>query len=109
MKSYRLKAADDRVQKLAHETNTVRAVIELVWNTLHADAHPVTVVLHWNETDVEVGTEIADDGHGMARWKTSPLSSNETVKPLDGTICRLDLLPPVAATGMTATDTALSS
>ena len=66
VKTYRLEAGDDHVQKLAHENDPVRAVIELVWNSLDADAHHVTVVLHRNETDVVVGAEVTDDGHGMA-------------------------------------------
>lgn len=97
MKTYRLEAADDHVQKLAHENDPVRAVIELVWNSLDADAHHVNVVLHRNETEVVVAAEITDDGHGMApediatefkwvgnSWKKTALRSKGERRPLHG-------------------------
>ncbi len=97
VKTYRLEAGDDHVQKLAHENDPVRAVIELVWNSLDADAHHVTVVLHRNETDVVVGAEVTDDGHGMApediatefkwvgnSWKRTALRSKGERRPLHG-------------------------
>jgi hypothetical protein len=34
VKTYRLEAGDDHVQKFAHENDPVKAVIELVWNTM---------------------------------------------------------------------------
>lgn len=97
MKTYRLEAGDDHVQKLAHENDPVRAVIELVWNSLDADAHHVDIVLHRNETDVVVGIEISDDGHGMApeevatefkwvgnSWKKTTFRSRGENRPLHG-------------------------
>lgn len=97
VKTYRLEAGDDHVQKLAHENDPVRAVIELVWNSLDADAHHVDVVLHRNETDVVVGAEVTDDGHGMApediatefkwvgnSWKRTALRSKVERRPLHG-------------------------
>lgn len=97
MKTYRLEAGDDHVQKLAHENDPVRAVIELVWNSLDADAHHVDVVLHRNDTDVVVGAEVTDDGHGMApediatefkwvgnSWKRTALRSRGERRPLHG-------------------------
>ncbi|OZF42698.1 ATP-binding protein [Rhodococcus sp. 14-2470-1a] len=97
MKKFRLEAGDDHVQKLAHENDPVRAVIELVWNSLDADAHHVDVVLHRNETDVVIGVEIIDDGHGMApeeiatefkwvgnSWKKTAIRSKGENRPLHG-------------------------
>lgn len=97
MKTYRLEAGDDHVQKLAHENDPVRAVIELVWNSLDADAHNVSVTLPRNDTDVVVGVEVADDGHGMApedisaefkwvgnSWKRTALRSKGERRPLHG-------------------------
>lgn len=97
MKTYRLEAGDDHVQKLAHENDPVRAVIELVWNSLDADAHHVDVTLHRSETDVVVGVEVTDDGHGMTpediatefkwvgnSWKRTALRSKGEERPLHG-------------------------
>lgn len=97
MKTYRLEAGDDHVQKLAHENDPVRAVIELVWNSLDADSHHVDVALHRSETDVVVGVDVADDGHGMApediatefkwvgnSWKRTALRSKQEGRPLHG-------------------------
>lgn len=101
MKTYRLEAADDHVQKLAHENDPVRAVVELVWNSLDADAHHVVVALHRNDTDVVIGVEVTDDGHGMApediatefkwvgnSWKRTALRSKEEGRPLHGKLGR---------------------
>lgn len=97
MKTYSLEAGDDHVQKLAHENDPVRAVIELVWNSLDANAHRVDVVLHRSQTDVVVGVEVNDDGHGMApeeistafrfvgnSWKRTALRSRDEERPLHG-------------------------
>lgn len=61
-----LEAGDDLVERLAHENDPVKAVVELVWNSLDADAHSVSAVLHRNEADGVIGVEVTDDGHGMA-------------------------------------------
>jgi len=97
VKTFRLEAGDDHVQKLAHENDPVRAVIELVWNSLDANANHVDVTLHRNETDVVVGAEVTDDGHGMApediatefkwvgnSWKRTALRSKGERRPLHG-------------------------
>ena len=38
-----LTASDDHVARLAHEGDPVRAIIELIWNALDADATEITV------------------------------------------------------------------
>lgn len=40
-----LEACDDLVERLAHVTDPVKAVVELIWNSLDADAHHVAVSL----------------------------------------------------------------
>lgn len=65
MPHIQLEAADDLVQRHAHENDPIKAVIELVWNSLDADAHDVVVTLHRNDLDGVIGVEVADDGHGM--------------------------------------------
>lgn len=97
MKTIRLQAGDDHVQKLAHENDPVRAVIELVWNSLDADAQRVDVKLNRSLTDVVVGVEVTDDGHGMApedvasefkwvgnSWKRGALKTKHEKRPLHG-------------------------
>ena len=44
----------------------MRAVIELIWNGLDADAHKVTVSLQRNVLDGIDGVSVLDDGHGMS-------------------------------------------
>lgn len=97
MARIQLEAGNDLVQRLAHENDPVKAVIELVWNSLDADAHSVAVILHRNEADGVIGVEVVDDGHGMApeelssafrwvgnSWKQPGLRSKGEQRPLHG-------------------------
>ncbi len=62
-----LEPGDDHVERLAHEKDPFRAVLELVWNGLDADADKVTVTLERNDlTEAIEGVVVADDGHGIA-------------------------------------------
>lgn len=92
-----LEAGADLVERLAHESDPVKAVIELVWNSLDADAHHVVVVLQRNDADGVTGVEISDDGHGMPpeelssafrwvgnSWKRMALHSKGEGRPLHG-------------------------
>jgi len=92
-----LEAGNDLVQRLAHENDPVKAVIELVWNSLDADAHHVIVTLHRNDADGVIGAEVTDDGHGMApeelssafrwvgnSWKLAAGRSKGEARPLHG-------------------------
>lgn len=92
-----LEAGNDLVERLAHENDSVRAVVELVWNSLDADAHSVSVALHRNEADGVIGLEVTDDGHGMApeelssafrwvgnSWKRMAGHSKGEQRPLHG-------------------------
>ena len=51
MERIHLEAADDHVRVLAHEGDPLRAVLELIWNSLDADANQVAVTLHRNYFD----------------------------------------------------------
>lgn len=62
----RLEAGSDLVQRLAHEADPVRAVEELIWNSLDADAENVRVDLTRNDAGGVTGVVITDDGHGMS-------------------------------------------
>ncbi|QTX04205.1 ATP-binding protein [Agromyces archimandritae] len=92
-----LEAGNDLVERLAHENDSVKAVVELVWNSLDADAHSVSVALHRNEADGVIGLEVTDDGHGMApeelssafrwvgnSWKRMAGHSKGEQRPLHG-------------------------
>ena len=62
-----LQASDDLIARLAHESDPIKAVIELIWNAIDAEAWGVTVEV---EREPELGGIIAlhveDDGHGMS-------------------------------------------
>ncbi|PTT70381.1 ATP-binding protein [Arthrobacter sp. HMWF013] len=61
-----LEAGADHVEALAHERNPVQAVIELIWNSLDAEAHTVTVSLLRNDAGGVEGVIVEDDGHGIS-------------------------------------------
>lgn len=97
MTRIQLEAGEDLVQRLAYESDPIRAVIELIWNSFDADAHKVDVILHRNEADGVTGVEIIDDGHGMPpeelvsafkwvgnSWKRAGLRSKGEQRPLHG-------------------------
>lgn len=65
MKTITLAAGDDLVQRLAGETDPVRAVIELIWNALDADADQIHVTLQRNDLDGIAGVTVRDDGEGI--------------------------------------------
>lgn len=92
-----LEAADDHVEALAHEGDPVRAVLELIWNSLDADAHQVTVELDRADGSGVVGVRVTDDGHGISpeaatsafkwiggSWKRTARKSLGEGRPLHG-------------------------
>ncbi len=93
-----LEAGSDHVQDLAHERNPVQAVIELVWNSLDAEASNVSVELLRNEASGVVGVAVEDDGHGISAdelgatfkwvgnsWKRNALTTKgPEARPLHG-------------------------
>lgn len=92
-----LTAGNDLVQRLAGETDPVRAVIELIWNSLDADANEVSVTLDRNAADGIVGVTVRDDGLGMSperveqdfkwvgnSWKLGARVTEREKRPLHG-------------------------
>ncbi|MFT4289499.1 ATP-binding protein [Nocardioides sp.] len=67
MAELHLTADDDHVERLAHENDPVRAVVELIWNAIDAEATTVTVELEHDEFDAITKTVVTDDGHGIDR------------------------------------------
>lgn len=92
-----LSAGDDHVQRISHESDPVRAVIELVWNSLDADADHVDVVFDRNEAGGIVGVQVRDDGEGMSperivqvfrwvgnSWKQAVRTTDTKKRPMHG-------------------------
>lgn len=68
MRELHLQAGDDHVERLAHENDPVRAVVELIWNAIDAEAPSVTVALeHDDGLGAIAKTTVEDTGHGIDR------------------------------------------
>lgn len=61
-----LQASDDHVARIAHEGDPVRAVVELIWNAIDAEASTVDVILKRSDMDAIEQVCVTDDGHGIA-------------------------------------------
>jgi len=61
-----LRASDDHVERIAHEGDPVRAVVELAWNSIDAEATTVTVTLVRDGMGAIDEVQVADDGHGIS-------------------------------------------
>ncbi|WP_369068737.1 ATP-binding protein [Kineococcus terrestris] len=63
-----LTADDDHVERLAHENDPVRAIVELIWNAVDAEASTVTVEVEIDDTLGGITeTIVSDNGHGIDR------------------------------------------
>ena len=60
-----LQAGDDHVERLAHENDPVRAIVELIWNAIDAEAPTVTVDFERDEWLAITKTSVTDTGHGI--------------------------------------------
>lgn len=59
-------AKDDLVLRLAHRDQPVAGLIELIWNSLDAEAHRVEVIIERDAMDGVERVQVVDDGHGIA-------------------------------------------
>jgi Histidine kinase-, DNA gyrase B-, and HSP90-like ATPase len=97
MPRIRLEVAADLVLQFVREKEPVKAVAELIWNALDADAHNVAVVIDLNAAGNPDRVTVADDGHGMSpkrvddafrrvggSWKSTALISEGEKRPLHG-------------------------
>src|SRR5690606_739559 len=66
MAELRLRASDDHVARIAHEGDPLRAVVELIWNAIDAEADTVTVRLDRSQAEAIDKVQVVDDGHGIA-------------------------------------------
>lgn len=97
MEYLQLTASDDHVARLAHEDDPVRAIIELIWNAVDAEATTVVVTMERNSMDAIDQVHVKDDGHGISSeevastfgriggsWKSSSEKSKNGKRYLHG-------------------------
>lgn len=96
-KRFHIDAQDDYVLRIAHRDDPVRAVIELVWNGLDAEATTVSVEVEPDGLDGVARVVIEDNGHGVppeevdtyfgrlgGSWKKTAKLSPNTQRRLNG-------------------------
>lgn len=66
MVDLRLQASDDHVARIAQEGAPVRAVVELVWNAIDAEATMVDVLLKRSAMGAIDEVHVVDNGHGIS-------------------------------------------
>jgi Histidine kinase-, DNA gyrase B-, and HSP90-like ATPase len=93
-----LHASDDLVARLASENDPLRAVVELVWNSIDAEAWTVNVTMERDpEWDGILAVHVEDDGHGISvddvgtsfgriggSWKLHAMRSKNDVRGIHG-------------------------
>jgi hypothetical protein len=97
MDSVTLRVEQDHVESVARLNDPVGAVIELIWNSLDADATDVRVNIDRNELGGVSKVTVADNGHGMpsesclsyfdklgGSWKRTALVSLNKKRALHG-------------------------
>jgi hypothetical protein len=62
---FRVEVAADQFQELCKPSQPLAAVLELIWNSLDAEANNVTVSIARTPLDAVEGVLVSDDGHGM--------------------------------------------
>lgn len=61
-----LQASGDLVTRLARERDPIRAVVELVWNSIDGEADNVRVLFRRSDLDAVEAVIVEDDGHGIS-------------------------------------------
>lgn len=92
-----LVASDDYVAKIAHENDPIRGIIELIWNSIDAEASRIKVELERNSSGGIAAIKVNDDGHGISAdevsstfgrlggsWKAKQQKSKNDVRTLHG-------------------------
>ncbi|OZC91749.1 ATP-binding protein [Rhodococcus sp. 06-412-2C] len=62
---FHIDAQADYVLRIAHRDDPVRAVVELIWNSLDAEATRVSVTVEPDGLDGVARVTVADNGHGV--------------------------------------------
>lgn len=65
MEALQLETTDDLVRRLARENDPVRAIIELIWNSLDAEATRVVVCFARSQLGAITRVLVKDNGHGI--------------------------------------------
>lgn len=95
-----LQASDGHVARLAHEADPVRAIAELIWNAIDAEAWNVVVRVERDGAWEGINSiHVEDDGHGISRdevetafghigdsWKAFAEKSKNDVRGLHGSL-----------------------
>jgi hypothetical protein len=94
-----LEASNSHVARLAHEADPIRAVVELIWNAVDAEAWNVNVSLERGELGAITRVHVTDDGHGISpnevttafrwigdSWKARAVRSKNDVRGLHGSL-----------------------
>lgn len=97
MRRVHLEAAEDHVERLAHERDPISAIKELIWNSLDADATQVEVTLEKSDFDGIERVAVKDNGLGIppescvssfdrigGSWKQSANLTLKLQRPLHG-------------------------
>ncbi|WP_062650105.1 ATP-binding protein [Streptomyces maremycinicus] len=86
-----LEAGNDLVRQLSHEREAVKAVLELVWNSLDADATKVDVTIERSGTTGLDKVVVADNGDGITpeKARTAFKQVGNSDKRVGGTTDRL--------------------
>lgn len=61
-----LTASDDHIARIAHESDPLRAIVELIWNAVDAEADLVDIVLERDDSQAIRLIRVTDDGHGIS-------------------------------------------
>lgn len=94
-----LQASDDLVARIAREGDPVRAIVELVWNAIDAEADTVRVEFDRSDSHAIDRVRVVDDGHGIDpdevgttfgrigdSWKKRSQKSKHGKRPLHGSL-----------------------
>ena len=95
-----LEASNELIARLAHEKDPVKAVIELIWNAIDAEAWNVIVTLERDPAlDAIIAVRVEDDGHGISvdevgtsfgrvgvSWKVPGNKSKNNVRAMHGSL-----------------------
>lgn len=66
VREFVLQASDEHVANLAHESDPLRAVVELVWNAVDGEATTVRVELDRDIMEAISAVRVVDNGHGIS-------------------------------------------
>ena len=67
MKTLTLQAGKDLVNNLAKRNQPAKALVELVWNAIDAEADRIEIRILRSDSDAIEQIEVTDDGHGFNR------------------------------------------